>query len=90
VNNIGSLFYGSILGVFILALLFKRSNGHGAFYGLLTGLAVVFVVSFHPQTKSISYLWHNLIGAVVCVVAGLIISAMTGGAKSLSSAANRV
>jgi SSS family solute:Na+ symporter len=90
VNKIGSLFYGSILGVFILALLFKRSNGHGAFYGLLTGLAVVFVVSFHPQTKSISYLWHNLIGAVVCVVAGLIISAMTGGSKSLSSAANRV
>jgi Na+/proline symporter len=90
VNKIGSLFYGSILGVFILALAFKRSNGHGAFYGLIAGLVTVFIVSFHPATETISYLWHNLIGAVVCVIAGLIVSAFTGGAASQSSAANRV
>ena len=35
VNRIGSIFYGSLLGVFVLALTFKRANGHGAFIGLL-------------------------------------------------------
>jgi Na+/proline symporter len=81
VNTIGSLFYGSILGVFILALGVKPANGHGAFYGLIAGLVSVFIVSFHPETKTISYLWHNVIGAVVCVGVGTLISLATGGAK---------
>src|SRR5262245_23154723 len=78
VNKIGSLFYGSILGVFILALGFKPANGHGAFCGLIAGLVSVFIVSFHPETKTISYLWHNVIGAVVCVGVGTVISLATG------------
>jgi Na+/proline symporter len=78
VNKIGSLFYGSILGVFILALGVKPANGHGAFFGLIAGLVSVFIVSFHPETKTISYLWHNVIGAVVCVVVGTVISLATG------------
>ena len=78
VNKIGSLFYGSLLGVFILALGIKRANGHGAFAGLIAGLASVSFVSFYPETKTISYLWHNVIGAVVCVVVGTLISLATG------------
>ena len=74
VNVFGSLFYGSMLGVFILALGVKRANGHGAFVGLIAGLAVVFTVAFHPATKSISYLWHNVIGAVVVTVVGTLVS----------------
>jgi Na+/proline symporter len=77
VNKIGSLFYGSILGVFILALGVKPANGHGAFFGLIAGLVSVFIVSFHPETKTISYLWHNVIGAVVCVGVGTVISLAT-------------
>ena len=34
VNRFGSFFYGSLLGVFVLALAFRRVNGHGAFAGL--------------------------------------------------------
>jgi Na+/proline symporter len=52
VNTFGSLFYGSVLGVFILALAVKRANGHGAFIGMITGIVVVFVVAFHPATRS--------------------------------------
>ncbi len=74
VNTIGSLFYGSLLGVFILAIGTKRANGHGAFWGLVSGLVVVFFIAFMPQTKSISYLWHNVIGAVVCVIVGILVS----------------
>jgi solute:Na+ symporter, SSS family len=77
VNKIGSLFYGSLLGVFILAIGTKRANGHGAFWGLVAGLVVVFVVAFMPGTKTISYLWHNVIGAVVCVAVGMAVSLAT-------------
>jgi Na+/proline symporter len=71
VNRYGSFFYGSLLGVFILATLTKRATATGAFWGLLAGMAVVLVVAF---TTSIAFLWHNLIGAVVVVVVGMTIS----------------
>jgi len=78
VNTFGSLFYGSVLGVFILALGVKRANGHGAFVGMIAGIVVVFVVAFHPATRSISYLWYNVIGAVVVTAVGWAVSLATG------------
>jgi Na+/proline symporter len=42
INQIGSYFYGSILGVFILLLWVKKANGNGALIGLLLGMASVF------------------------------------------------
>src|SRR5262245_5183184 len=71
VNRYGSFFYGSLLGVFILAILTKRATAVGAFWGLLAGMAVVLIVAF---TTPIAFLWHNLIGAVVVVVVGLALS----------------
>ena len=74
VNRYGSFFYGSLLGVFILAILTKRANAIGAFWGLLSGMAVVLIVAF---TTPIAFLWHNLIGAVVVFIVGMAISAAT-------------
>lgn len=74
VNTFGSLFYGSVLGVFILALGIKRATGRGAFVGLISGIVVVFTVAFHPATRWISYLWYNVIGAVVVTVVGSLVS----------------
>ncbi len=42
INKIGSYFYGSILGVFVLMLWIKQANGKGAFTGLLSGMLAVF------------------------------------------------
>ena len=41
VNRFGSFFYGSILGVFLLAIGWKRANSTGAFVGLIAGMSVV-------------------------------------------------
>jgi SSS family transporter len=71
VNRYGSFFYGSILGVFILAILTRRATAAGAFWGLVAGMVVVLTVAF---TTPIAFLWHNLIGAVVVVVVGMAIS----------------
>src|SRR5213083_819920 len=76
VNRYGSFVYGSLLGVFILAILTRRATARGAFFGLIAGMAVVLTVAF---TTPIAFLWHNLIGAIVVVTVGLAISAMTPG-----------
>jgi Na+/proline symporter len=74
VNRFGSFFYGSLLGVFVLAIGTRRATGLGAFVGLLAGMAAVAYVAFwHPD---ISFLWHNLVGVAVVVVTGLVISAL--------------
>lgn len=71
VNKFGSYFYGSLLGVFVLAIGTKRATGRGAFWGLIAGVAAVFVVDrFWP----ISFLWYNLIGCVVVFVVGMLLS----------------
>ena len=77
VNVLGSLFYGSLLGVFVLALAFKRANGNGAFFGMLAGISTVVVFAFHPATRGVSYLWHNPIGVAVVLVVGVTVSLFT-------------
>jgi len=74
VNRYGSVVYGSLLGVFILAILTKRATARGAFWGTIAGMAaVLYVYNWVPW---IAFLWHNLIGAVVVVVVGMAISYM--------------
>ena len=74
VNRYGSFFYGSLLGVFMLAILTRRATARGAFWGLIAGMAVVLTVAFGFPT--VAFLWHNLIGAVVVVVVGMSVSYM--------------
>jgi Na+/proline symporter len=76
VNRFGSYFYGSILGVFILALGFPRVNGHGAFVGLFGGMTAVAWVA--TQTR-VEFLWLNIVGAVAVCIVGVVVSAATGG-----------
>jgi Na+/proline symporter len=71
VNKFGSFFYGSMLGVFVLAIGTKRATGRGAFWGMLCGLASVAVVS---NLTKISFLWYNVIGCVVVVAVGMLLS----------------
>jgi SSS family solute:Na+ symporter len=71
VNRFGSFFYGSILGVFILAVGFRRATGNGAFIGLVAGMASVAAAAAFTD---IAFLWHNVVGAVAVVVVGLIVS----------------
>ncbi len=71
VNRFGSFFYGSILGIFLLAMI-PRVRANGAFIGLLCGMAVVGAVAY--WVPSISFLWHNLIGVSVVMAVGYALS----------------
>jgi Na+/proline symporter len=71
VNRFGSFFYGSLLGVFVLALMTRRATSLGAFVGLFAGMgAVAYVATF----TNIAFLWHNVVGAVTVVIVGMIVS----------------
>ena len=70
VNLFGSLFYGSILGVFLLAMV-PRAKGLGAFLGLIIGMVTVGCVQYFT---TIGYLWHNVIGAAVVLLVGVPLS----------------
>jgi len=74
VNLVGSYFYGALLGVFILAFFFPRVNGTGAFAGILAGEAVIVGVG---RFTNVSFLWFNVLGPVVVVLAGLAVSAFS-------------
>jgi len=71
VNKVGSYFYGPILGVFLLAFMVRRSNGAGAFWGLIAGEAAVLGVAYYSD---ISWLYYNVVGVVVVLTAGTFIS----------------
>jgi len=84
VNKFGSYFYGSILGVFILALLVKRANGNSAFFALIAGMGSVAWVAAFTNT---AWLWQNVVGAVVVTVVGTLLSfVLPGTAKPLHEA----
>ena len=71
VNVVGSLFYGSLLGVFALAFFFRQVRGTAAFCGILAGEAAIFWAFLFT---SISFLWYNVIGCVVVIATALFIT----------------
>ncbi|HRB13542.1 MAG TPA: sodium:solute symporter, partial [Vicinamibacteria bacterium] len=74
VNKFGSYFYGSILGVFMLAVLTKRANGTGASIGLFAGMGIVGLVA---GFTNVHFLWWNVVGATAVFVIGYGISLLT-------------
>jgi SSS family solute:Na+ symporter len=77
VNMVGSYFYGSLLGVFVLAVA-TRANANGALAGLIVGMSSVAVVGL---TTNVAYLWQNVIGTAVVVVVGLLVTMVAPGAR---------
>lgn len=69
VNIVGSLFYGGLLGVFVLAFFFKQVRGTAAFAGVLAGETAIFSAAAFTR---VSFLWYNVIGSVVVVAAALV------------------
>jgi Na+/proline symporter len=71
VNVIGSLFYGGLLGVFVLAFFFRSVGANGAFVGVLAGEVAIFVAA---KFTDVSFLWYNVIGCLVVIAVALLVS----------------
>jgi solute:Na+ symporter, SSS family len=70
VNILGSIFYGVMLGLFVVAFFVRRVGGTAVFWAALISQALVFALYFN---LSISYLWYPLIGCAACVVFALLL-----------------
>jgi Na+/proline symporter len=72
VNIVGSIFYGVVLGLFLVAFFVKWVRGTAVFWGAVAGQLLVFVLY---AWTDISYLWFNVIGCVACMVFAVLIQA---------------
>ena len=64
-NILGSIFYGSILGLFLAAFFIHRVTGSAVFFAALLGQTLVFVLF---ATANIGYLWYNFIGCAAVLI----------------------
>ncbi|WP_276166524.1 sodium:solute symporter [Zobellia alginiliquefaciens] len=73
VNIIGSIFYGNVLGIFLLAFFFKFVKGNAVFFAALLTQLIIFVLFYnlifiHPSgEEKLGYLWLNFIGAAMVI-----------------------
>ena len=65
VNLIGSLFYGTVLGIFIVAFFFKKIRGNEVFYSACLSQILIFFIYGYFE---IGYLWLNFIGAIMTII----------------------
>ena len=88
VNLLGSLFYGTILGIFIVAFYLKKIQANAVFYAAI--LAEVMVIFIHyvntlenpPEWLKMGYLWYNLVGCILVVIFGLLFQAFKSQRKT--------
>jgi solute:Na+ symporter, SSS family len=64
-NILGSVFYGSILGLFLTAFFIRRVTGSAVFFAALIAQTLVFVLF---ATTNIGYLWYNFIGCAAVLI----------------------
>jgi len=73
INILGSIFYGVLLGLFLVAFFLRRVGGSAVFFAAVTAQALVIVMYF---SLNIGYLWYNLIGCAACVVFSVALQAV--------------
>jgi solute:Na+ symporter, SSS family len=82
INIIGSLFYGVVLGLFLVAFFLKWVGGSAVFWAALS--AQTLVVTLY-NTLSISYLWYNLIGCAACMLFSVLLQLILPARSSLEA-----
>ena len=75
VNIVGSIFYGVVLALFLVAFFVRWISGTAVFWAAIASQMLVFVLYF---SLSISYLWYNVIGAAACVLLSMILQPVIG------------
>jgi solute:Na+ symporter, SSS family len=81
INIVASIFYGVVLGIFIVAFFFKRVGGTAVFCAAIVAQIAVIVLF---NVLSISYLWYNLIGCLGCVGLSLLLQLVLPRARSVN------
>ena len=75
VNIVGSIFYGVVLGMFLVAFFFRAVAGTAVFWAALLSQLIVICMYWR---MNISYLWYNLIGCALCLILSLLFQISIG------------
>jgi hypothetical protein len=70
----GSLFYGTILGVFLVAFFVKRVKGKAVLIAAIISEVIIVSLYFIDKGRTLSYLWYNVIGPILVTGIGLVLS----------------
>ena len=73
INILGSIFYGVVLGIFLVAFFLRRVGGSAVFFAAVTAQALVIVMYF---SLNIGYLWYNLIGCAACIAFSVVLQTL--------------
>ena len=82
VNLLGSLFYGTILGIFIVAFYFKKIQANAVFYAAIFAEMIVVLIHYFntlenpPIWLKMGYLWYNLVGCSLVVIFGYLLQSL--------------
>jgi Na+/proline symporter len=87
VNILGSIFYGVVLGMFLVAFFLRRIGGTAIFWAALVAQSLILFIHVLvlKEILKISYLWYNPMGCVACVLIACVFQAMLGSASSGST-----
>ena len=75
INILGSIFYGVVLGIFLVAFFFRGVGGNAVFFAAVGAQALVIVMFL---SLNIGYLWYNLIGCAACIAFSMLLQAALG------------
>jgi solute:Na+ symporter, SSS family len=75
INILGSIFYGVVLGIFLVAFFFRRVGGSAVFFAAVAAQALVIVMFL---SLNIGYLWYNLIGCAACITFSVLLQTVLG------------
>jgi Na+(H+)/acetate symporter ActP len=84
INIIGSIFYGVVLGIFLVAFFLKWVGGTAVFWAAVTAQTVIlalYLLRKAVPSLEFSYLWYNLIGCALCVGLSLVLQFFLRGHK---------
>ena len=74
VNILGSLFYGTILGIFLVAFYIKKVKSNAVFWAaVISESLIIFHYVFLKETFEIGFLWYNLIGCIMVIIFGIVL-----------------
>ena len=87
VNIIGSIFYGNVLGIFLLAFFFKFVRGNAVFIAALITQGIVILLYFLNEYDIINlpYLWLNFVGCIVVIVLACLLQSINHTRKAISA-----
>lgn len=92
VNIIGSIFYGNVLGIFLLGFFFKFIKANAVFIAAIITQIAIIALYFMDKHEVINlpYLWLNFVGCVIVITIAMLIQSLSKSSPSNNDSSKRI